>query len=296
MGNEASAGACELYLNYLFVIAMNKENFLREKADYIRNDVISVSVANGAGHIAPSLSCVDMLVALYYDVMKYDEKNPHWEERDRLIFSKSHGGYALYSILTDKGIIPDEEWQLFYKQNSTLAGCAERRVEYGIEAGCGSLGHGLPIAVGLAFGAKTRKQSYHTFCIIGDGEMQEGTTWEAIQFAVKHEVGNLTIIIDNNRLQAMDFLVNILDKDNSDLLNRLRGFGLTPQVCAGHDAVKLADVIKRSKSGASNKPGVIVAETIKGFGLKCMENIPKFHFRIPTPEEMNQGRSNGQLS
>lgn len=275
---------------------MNREVFLREKADYIRNDVVSVSVTNGAGHIASSLSCVDILVALYYDVMRYDEKNPYWENRDRLIFSKSHGCYSLYAILTDKGLIPRKEWKCFYKQNSALLGCAERRVEYGIEAGCGSLGHGLPVAAGMAFGASLQRQSYHTYCIIGDGEMQEGTTWEAIQFAVKHEIDNLTIVIDNNRLQAMDFIVNVLDRQNNDLFNRLIGFGLKPKVCPGHDVVKLVNCIRKEKHKKKGRPNVIIAETVKGFGLKCMENIPKFHFRLPNEEEMKLGRSNGQLS
>ena len=283
-------------MSILFKVTMNREVFLREKSDYIRDGVISVAVENGAGHIAPALSCVDILVALYYGVMKCDEKKPHWENRDRLIFSKSHGCYSLYAILVDKGLIPQKEWKNFYQQDSALFGCAERRVEYGIEAGCGSLGHGLPMAVGVAFGAKLQKKSYHTYCIIGDGEMQEGTTWEAIQFAMKHEIDNLTIMIDNNRLQAMDFIVNILDRNNNDLLDRLRGFGLKPKICPGHDVVKLVNYIRKVKHETNGKPNMIVAETIKGFGLKCMENIPKFHFRLPTEEEIKQGRSNGQLS
>jgi transketolase len=270
---------------------MNRENFLRKKAEYIRNDIIAVSIANGAGHIAPSLSCVDILVALYYDVMNYDSGNPFWGKRDRLVLSKGHGCYGLYSILTDIGLIPQHEWRRFYRQGSSLFGCSERRLEFGIEAGCGSLGHGLPIAVGIAFGAKLQGQCYHTYCVIGDGEMQEGTTWEAIQFAVKHEIGNLTIIIDNNRLQAMDFIVNILDKDEKSLVKRLKGFGLSPKICPGQDAVKIADLLRETKLNMDIKPITIVAKTTKGYGLKCMENDPKFHFRVPTDEELKIGKS-----
>lgn len=270
---------------------MEKNKDLKKKANQIRSDVIKVAVRNKAGHIAPSLSSVDILVVLYYEVMAYKPGDPLWEGRDRLIFSKAHGCYALYAILADKGILPKKEWENFYTPTCSLLGCMERRIEYGIESGCGSLGHGLPIAVGLAFGAKLQKKKYHTFCIIGDGELQEGTTWEALQFAVKHEVSNLTIIIDVNRLQAMDFIINVLDRDEDDKIKKLKGFGLSPVICPGHDVVKLARLISAAKSSLENKPKVIIAETIKGFGLKCMENIPRFHFRIPTNEELSMGRS-----
>ena len=270
---------------------MARSEYLTEKANFIRDDIMSVALAHGAGHIAPSLSCVDILAALFYDVMKYDERNPHDPMRDRLIFSKAHGCYGLYSILADKGLIPRDVWRNFYKQNGPLMGCSERRVEFGVEAGCGSLGHGLPMAVGLAFGAKLQGHRYHVFCVMGDGEFQEGTTWEALQFAVKHQVGNLTIIADQNRLQAMDFIANVLDRDEADLWHRLKGFGLAPEVCPGHDTVKLAELLGDLRRAGREKPNVVLAQTIKGYGVKCMENTPKFHFRLPTESEMEMGRS-----
>jgi transketolase len=272
---------------------MSKKFSLKDKANYIRENVIDISVRNKAGHIAPSLSCVDILTALYYKVMDYQEKNPLWEGRDRLVFSKAHGCYALYAILADKGILPKKEWESFYTPESSLLGCMERRTEYGLEAGCGSLGHGIPIATGIAFGAKLQGKKYHTFCVVGDGELQEGSAWEAIQFAVKHEVGSLTIVIDANRLQAMDFIINVLDKETKDILSRLKGFGLSPIVCSGHDVNALARHLGEAKKKVKNRPNVILAETIKGFGLKCMENVPKFHFRIPTDEELAKGKSYG---
>ncbi len=264
---------------------------LKTKADQIRAEVINVAVQNNAGHIAPSLSCVDILVALYYNSMSYKPRNPAWGDRDRLIFSKAHGCYALYAILADLENMPKEEWKKFYTSKSTLSGCAEKRPEYGVEASCGSLGHGLPIAAGIALGAKLRGKEYHTFCIIGDGEMQEGATWEAIQFGVKHELNNLTIIIDENRLQAMDLIVNIMDVQVKDKIRKLKGFGLSPVICHGHDVVTLARAMRSVKRASSIVPNIIIAQTTKGFGLKCMENIPKFHFRIPTKEELCLGRS-----
>ncbi|MEW6618864.1 MAG: transketolase [bacterium] len=268
----------------------NKGIFLREKADYIRKDIVRICVPNGAGHIAPSLSCVDILVALYYGALSYDDNNPFWDERDRLVFSKAHGCYALYSILADKGIIPGEEWENFYKEGrSSLSGCVEREIKYGLEAGCGSLGHGLPIATGIAFGAKLQTKIYHTFCLVGDGELQEGTTWEALQFAVKHELGNLIIVVDRNHLQAMDFIVNILDRTDEDIIKRLKGFGVDIEICLGHDVVRLFHLFQELKSKVSNVPKVVIAETIKGFGLKWMENVPRFHFCVPTEEELKEG-------
>lgn len=264
---------------------------ISKKANAIRSDVIRIAVGNGAGHIASSLSSVDILVALYYGGMSYDPNRPLWEGRDRLIFSKAHGCYGLYAILADKGILPKKEWERFYCDESTLCGCADRRLEYGIEAGCGSLGHGLPIAVGLAFGAKLQKKRYFVFCVVGDGELQEGTTWEALQFAVKHELKNLIVIVDRNYLQAMDLVINVLDRTKGDVVRRPKGFGLSPVSCPGHDAAKIQACITAAKNMQKNTPKVIIANTVKGYGLNCMQGVPKFHFRIPTDDELAMGKS-----
>ena len=274
-------------------MAINKAKFLQRKACHIRDEVINVSVRNKAGHIAPSLSCVDILVALYYEVMSYRPDDPLWEGRDRLIFSKAHGCYALYAILADIGVMPKDEWLNFYTEKSSLRGCIERKLRYGLESACGSLGHGLPIAAGIALGAKLQGKTYHVFCVVGDGELQEGSTWEAIQFAVKHELDNLIIVVDSNRLQAMDFIVDVLDKKEDSKIDKLRGFGLSPVVCSGHSVVKLSHCLNRAKLSLAKKPSAVIAKTIKGFGLKCMENVPKFHFRIPTEEELAMGKTYG---
>jgi len=242
----------------------------QNKADQIRREVIDVAVRNKQGHIAPSLSCVDILVALYYEVMG---------DHDELIFSKAHGCYGLYAILTDLGKIPREVWL-----NFELPGCSARNLNYGITAGCGSLGHGLPIAVGAAFGKKVLGHEGRVFCIVGDGEMQEGSNWEAIQFAVKHELNNLAIIVDDNRLQAMDFRINVMDRFNDSLRRRLSGFGLWPIICNGHD---MAELIETLNMYVGDKfPHCVMAETIKGYGLLVAENVPKFHYRLPTQDEL----------
>jgi transketolase len=229
---------------------------------------------------------VDILVALYYEVMGGD---PRSAGRDRLILSKGHGCYGLYAILADLGAIPEKEWRAYYTPESTLCGCLERRPEYGLEASTGALGHGLPMAVGLAFGARLQGKRYHTFCIVGDGELQEGTSWEALQFAVKHELAGLTVIVDGNGLQAMDFTTNVLDRTADDVVSRLRGFGLDPVRCDGHDVAELVEVLRSCASRRAGGPSAVVARTVKGYGLRCMENVPRFHFRIPTEEELERG-------
>lgn len=264
---------------------------LKAKADKIRKDLVEVAIRNGAGHIAPSLSCVDILVALYYKVMNLSE-DPQWDDRDRLIFSKAHGCYGVYAILTNIGYLKREDWDNFYK-GSFLMGCLERSLDHGIEASCGSLGHGLPMAVGIAFGAKLQGKNYRVYCVVGDGEMQEGSMWEALQFAVKHELSNLTIIVDNNGLQAMDCLENVLTvrgrKD--DLQRKIEAFGCYVKSCDGHNLGELNSFFDnwRRDDKALIKPQVLIANTMKGYGLTCMENMAKFHFRLPTDDDLKMG-------
>lgn len=264
---------------------------LKRKANEIRKDVLRVAVQNGAGHIAPSLSCVDILTALYYNIMRIAVE-PVWEDRDRLVFSKAHGCYALYSILADIGYVNKADWESFYK-GSFLAGCVERSLEHGIEVGCGALGHGLPIAVGIAYGAKLQNKAWRTYCIVGDGELQEGSNWEAIQFAVKYELSNLTVIVDGNKLQAMDYLENILTVKGrkDDIQRKMRAFGCEVKSCDGHSQTAILRILRKwiLSQVMIKAPQVLVADTVKGYGLICMENVAKFHFRLPTAAELEAG-------
>jgi transketolase len=221
-------------------------------ADKLRSEVMRVAFNNKKGHISSSLSCLDILTVLYYKISEFN---------DRVILSKGHGCYGLYAIWMDKGIIDKSRWE-----NFELSGCLE---------GFGSLGHGLPIAVGLAFGNKLLNKGGHVWCIAGDGEMQEGSMWEALSFMGHHQLKNITVIIDHNGLQAMDWIDNIL---SCNLYERLSGWGFSPELVDGHNHKKLEEVL-------SAKPRIVIADTIKGKGFKCMENIPKFHYRVPDDNE-----------
>ena len=203
---------------------------------------------NGRGHIASSLSCLDILAVLHYE--------EHFK-KDTVILSKGHGCYGLYAIWADKGKISKKDWEGF-----NLSGCLE---------GFGSLGHGLPIAVGIAYGKKLSGKSGHVFCIVGDGEMQEGSNWEALSFLKHHGLINCTVIVDNNGLQAMDKVDNVLSQN---LGARFAGWGFSPIDCDGHNYMELLAVLKA-------KPQVVIAKTIKGKGVDYMEGVAKWHYRLP---------------
>lgn len=223
---------------------------------------MEVAIRNNRGHIAPSLSCVDILVALYYGGMGAD---------DQFILSKAHGGYGLYAILADKGILPRDRWERF-----DLPGCVERMPEYGILAGCGSLGHGLPLAAGLAFIHVLQGKPGRVFCLVGDGEMQEGSCWEAVQFIVHHRLP-VILIVDENGLQAMDKVENI---SKGSLGLKLGGFGLQTLICGSHPK-KIAEALEKLIP-----PAGLRVFTVKGAGMPCAEGVAKFHYRVPVCQEL----------
>ena len=170
----------------------------------IRRRTIRLSCETGAGHLAPSLSCVEILTSLFGEFLRFKEGEPAWDGRDRLVFSKGHGAYAYYVILNKLGFLPDFELEHFYGEGATIKGCLTANPGYMIEASTGSLGHGLPIAVGMAQALKMQGKKNRVVCIVGDGEMQEGSNYEALQLAYRFKLDNLMVIVDGNELQAMD--------------------------------------------------------------------------------------------
>lgn len=213
-----------------------------------RKEILKVACKHNKGHIAPSLSCLDILVVLFYS----DKFS-----KDSIILSKGHGCYGLYAILADLKVIDKKKWL-----NFDLPGCYE---------GFGSLGHGLPVATGVAFAKKLMRKQGHVYVIVGDGEMQEGSNWEALSFIKHHNLDNITVIVDSNGLQAMDWIDKIL---SHNLFERFYGFGFQAEECDGHD-------VKELEACLSRKSNIIIAHTTKGKGVGCMENVPKFHYRVP---------------
>lgn len=226
---------------------------MREKIEFLRRDLMRVAIKNQKGHIAPSLSCLEILAVLRYKIMGPD---------DVLILSKAHGCYGLYAIDADQGRLSKDDWENW-------------RGIPGSYEGLGALGHGLPIAAGIAFGKKLQSLPGHVFVIVGDGELQEGSNWEALSFIKHHNLTNLTVIVDDNHLQAIEPVQDVLDHD---LLGRFEGWGFDPWFIDGHLLGQIEHVLLQ-------RYPVVVAKTIKGHGFPAMEGVAKFHYRIPNEQE-----------
>lgn len=256
---------------------MSKEKL---NAGDIRAKTIALSCRTHAGHLAPSLSCVEILTVLFRDYLTYKEKTPQYEFRDRLVFSKGHGAYAYYIILNELGFIPDHELQNFYTEKSSLKGCLTRKPEYMIEASTGSLGHGLPIAAGMAKANKQLGRETKVVCIVGDGEMQEGSNYEALQFAYKHKLDNLMVIVDANGLQAMDFIGDV-GFDNDKLAKVLKAIAEDEHFSDidGHDEKALQQEFDKFFHLKRSNFTLVNARTIKGKGIEMAENNKIYHFR-----------------
>lgn len=252
-------------------------------SESVRQKTIKLSCNSGAGHLAPALSTVEMLTVLFRDYLKFDEKNPHFSGRDRLIFSKGHGAYAYYVILNELGFIPDFELENFYTDKSTLKGCLTTNHDYMIEASTGSLGHGLPIAVGMAQAFKMQNKANKVVCIVGDGEMQEGSNFEALALAYRFKLDNLLLIIDANELQAMDRVCDV-GLDNDRLSKVLAAYTDNFLKIDGHDETALKETFDRFFKAPNDSFSIVVCDTIKGKGIDILENSIAHHFRCPTQD------------
>ena len=250
----------------------------------IQNRTIKFSCDTKAGHLGSALSTVELLIVLFESFLKYDKNNPKSEERDRIIFSKGHGAYAYYIILNHLGIIPDFELENFNTKNSSLKGCMVQNSSYMLEASTGSLGHGLPIAVGMAKSFKIQNKPNKVICIVGDGEMQEGSNYEALILATQFKLDNLLVIVDANGLQAMDFVKDV-GVENRQLAQILKAFSSDAfYEINGHDEKALEEVYNNFYFKKNNNFSIVVAHTIKGNGLPMIQNDTKYHYRCPTED------------
>lgn len=250
----------------------------------LRRLLVRMVRAGNRGHIGSAMSLFEILRVLYDDILTYRVEDAQWADRDRCILSKGHGCIALYALLADKGFLPFDELDRFGKKNGILGGHPEYRKVPGVEASTGALGHGLPIAIGHALAARMQGRSYRTFVLMGDGEIQEGSVWEAALSAAKHDLDNLVAIVDYNKLQAAGQVREIMPLE--PLAEKWRAFGWAVREVDGHDVGALRAVLG-SVPFERCKPGIVIAHTVKGKGFSFAENDPHWHHQIGIkPEEI----------
>ncbi len=261
---------------------------LMSKAKWVRQQILEMVVDAKKGHIGGALSCTDILVTLYYGgILRFDSGNPSWTDRDKFILSKGHSSIALYAILADLGFFPVSELNAFCQKGSMLGGHPDRNIP-GIEADTGSLGHGLGIAAGLALGAKIDNKDYMTVALLGDGECQEGSVWEAAMFAAHHRLSNLIAIVDFNRQGVTDFIEDSVSLE--PFADKWRAFNWDVKEVSGHSFEQLLGAFKDLRFRKSSRPLVVIASTIKGKGISFMEGKITWHHGVPTGKDLDKAR------
>ena len=254
----------------------------------IRGDLVVMSHDADAMHLGSSLSCVDILVALYFgNVVRIDPANPGAESRDRVILSKGHASMALYSVLAKRGFFPEDILATFNKAGSRLTEHPNLGSLPGIEATSGSLGHGLPMGLGMALAARIHHQTYRVFVLMSDGECNEGSVWEAAMLAPAQKIENLIVIIDFNRWQATGRSEEVMAL--SPLKEKWESFGWSAYDLDGHDIEGLLSILSAIPDG-TGKPVAIIAHTVKGKGISFMEDDNNWHYRVPDDNEVRKAK------
>ena len=260
---------------------------LAAKATDLRKDILTMITEAGSGHPGGSLSCIDILTALYFGgVMNYDPANPQMEGRDRFILAKGHAAPALYATLAHAGYFPTEELLTLRKLGTRLQGHPDSNLLPGVEVSTGSLGQGLSVAAGLAAGLRLTGEDGFVFAVLGDGECEEGQVWEAAMFAAHQKLGRLVAIIDNNNLQIDGNIHDVCDPGN--LAEKFAAFGWDVEEVDGHDIDAVAAALSARKAAGADRPLALIAHTVKGKGVSFMENQAGWHGKAPKPEELQQ--------
>ncbi|MFL5945139.1 MAG: transketolase [Gaiellaceae bacterium] len=249
-----------------------------ELAKRIRAHCIRMTADANASHVGSALSTADILAVLYQRILRFDATQPDWPDRDRFILSKGHGCTALYAVLAEAGYFPVERLATFCEDGSPLAGHATHKDMPGIEVSTGSLGHGLSLGTGMALAGRRDGRDYRVFCLLSDGECDEGSTWEPALFAPHHGLDNLVAIIDYNKIQSLGRVEEVIDL--APLAEKWRAFGWATEEIDGHDIPMLESLLSRVPL-EPGKPTCIVAHTVKGKGVSFMEDDLLWHYRAP---------------
>lgn len=262
----------------------DRGEWLQRQANWIRLSAMTMTHHAQLGHTGGDLSSADVLAVLYLGgVLRVDPTQPHWPQRDRFVLSKGHCSGAFYSTLAARGFFPLELLKTYMDPLSMLNGHPDRNKLPGVEANTGPLGHGLPIGVGMALAARMRKESWRVFVLTGDGELQEGSNWEAAMTAQHYGLDNLTVIVDRNRIQQGDFTENTIRME--PLAVRWSAFGFAVEEIDGHDHGALLARFTQLPLQAG-KPSCIIANTLKGKGVSFAENQPAWHHGVPNDKQL----------
>ncbi len=254
---------------------------LEERASYYRKRIMEVGYKTQSGHLSSALSCVELMTALYDGgILNFDETDPENDDRDRFILSKGHACIIQYIILAEKGLIAEAELYRFCHPGTLLGAHPNSNRIPGIDTSTGSLGHGLAMGIGLALAARYQGKDYHTYVILGDGESQEGSIWEGALCAGNHRLDNLTVIVDYNKWQASGAVRNISGLD--PLADKWRAFGFQVDEVDGHDMQQVVEALQHCTEG---KPHAVIANTIKGKGVRMIEDQNGWHGRKPNDTE-----------
>ncbi len=258
---------------------------LEQKAKEIRRNIIDAVYYAQSGHPGGSLSIADIMTVLYFDELKIDETNPRWEDRDRMVLSKGHCSPALYATLAERGFFEKEKLKTFRNIESNLQGHPDMNKVPGVDMTSGSLGQGFSVANGMAISGKIDKKDYRVYCILGDGEIEEGQVWEAAMTSNKYKLDNLCVIVDNNNLQIDGTIEEVMSSYPID--KKFESFGFNVITIDGHDFEQISNAFKNARE-TKGKPTCIVAKTIKGKGIPFMENQAGWHGKAPNEEQYNE--------
>jgi len=258
---------------------------LEEIARRVRRNIVLMTARAGSGHPGGSLSAVEILIALYFKVLRHRPKEPRWEERDRFILSKGHAAPALYAVLAECGYFPAEDLLTLRHINSHLQGHTDMTTTPGVEMSAGSIGQGLSFGIGMALAGRLDRKDYRVYVLMGDGECDEGQVWEAAMAAAHFCLDNLVAIIDRNKQQLTSWTEEVMALE--PLAEKWRAFRWHVEESDGHSFSQILDTLERVKE-VRGKPSLIIAHTVKGRGVTFMENNPEFHGRACTPQELEQ--------